>query len=105
MDHKELVKKLSKYSKEALISTICNRMFFRIDDFVRELEWNDIQLRFDKLMAESEKIREQQKSLINKKDYKSHLMYISLMNKDIEIHKKIDAVMKEMDRHNENLEV
>jgi hypothetical protein len=100
VERKELVKKLSKYSKEALIATICNRMFFRLDEFVRELEWADIQLRFDKLMQESEKIRMEINQLGDIRNSKSFSKYIALNNKDNEVHKKIDAVMKEMDKVN-----
>lgn len=104
MERQEFIKKLSKYSKEAILTTVCNMMFFRLDKFVKEIEWNDIQLRFDKLMLESEKISKQMNPLIDKKDFKSFQKYIALMNKDSEIHKKIDSVMKEMGRHNKRLE-
>lgn len=104
MKREDFIKKLSKLSKEAILTTVFNRMFFRLDEFAKDAEWNDIQLRFNKLMSEDKTIREKMEPLINKKDIKSLSEFISLMNKSELINKKIDAVMKEMDRYNGRLE-
>jgi hypothetical protein len=101
VDLKEFENELSKYPKDVIIKTIYNEFFFRHEDVVRRIQWDDIQCRFDKLMAQSEDIRKQMEPLIGKKDNKSFIEYLTLMEKDNKIQKKINAVMKEMDRHNE----
>jgi len=104
MGSKEFLSALSKYPKEVIIATAYSQLFFKHDEFIRKVKWNDIQDRFDKLMAESKAINEKMGLLIDKKDYKSLKEYMRLMEKDNKVQEKINAVLKEMDTTNKELE-
>ena len=98
MRREEFIKEASKYSKDAILRAILGKYFINTEEFLRDLKWQHANSKFDKLMAQSEAIRKKIKPLIDKHDLDSHIKYMALLEEDNRIHKKIDAVMKEMDK-------
>lgn len=100
MNNEEFISRMSKYPKEVILKTIIKNFFIDGNRILREAQWENLQMKFDNLMSRSEEIRKEMQPLIDKKDIKSFRKYVELMHEDSRIHKKIDAVMKEMDKVN-----
>lgn len=101
MDVQEFTKEISKYPKEIILKTIFNNCLFDSKRLIRKVKWESIQYRFDSFMSRDKEIRAEMVTLINKNDHKSFSKYIELMNESTKINKKIDSIMKEMNRFNE----
>lgn len=102
MTYENFIKEASKYSKEAILKSVLENYFIDTGKILNTMRWNDIQLRFDKLMAQSGEIVKKISLLSKKKDIKSHIELLELMEKDNSIHRKIDKTLKDMDNFNGN---
>lgn len=100
MEYEEFIKEASKYSKEAILKAITERYFMRYSEVLKKIKWNDIQLRFNKLMARDKEIGKKVSLLLKKKDIESRIECTKLMMKDDEIQRKINKVLREMDIFN-----
>lgn len=104
MNADEFIYEMNKYPKEIILKTIFNNCLFDSKKLIREAKWESIQYRFDSIMSRDKEIRAEMVTLINKKDHKSLIKYIELMNKSTKINKKVDGILKEMDKFNGNKE-
>lgn len=100
MTNEEFIKRMSVYSKEVILKSIMSSHLIDGDRILREAKWENLQIKFDAFIAKSQQIRKEMEPLIGKKDIRSFKKYVELMHEDSKIHKKIDAVMKEMDKFN-----
>lgn len=100
MNSQEFINKMSKYHKEVILKTFMTKYFIKGEEILRAAEWENLQIKFDNFMARSKEIREEMEPLIGKKDITSFKKYVELMDQDSKVYKKIDAVMKEMDKFN-----
>lgn len=100
MEYEEFIKEASRYSKKSILIILTNHCFIDRSSVLREIKWNDIQLRFNKLMTQSNEIGKMVSSLLRKKDIESRIECAKLMVKDDEIQKKINKALKEMDTFN-----
>jgi tryptophanyl-tRNA synthetase len=90
-------KELSKYPKEVIIKVLTNNCLFNSERLLHDVKWESVQLKFDTLRSQEREIRKEMNALINKKDSKSFVKYIQLMDESTKIDKKIASVMKRMD--------
>lgn len=100
MKYEDFIKEASKYSKEAILKTFKRHCFMEDNEVLKDIKFNDLGLKFDKLMVQSNEIVKEIKSISNGKDIESRIKVFSLMKKDDLIQKKIDKVMKEIDSAN-----
>lgn len=97
MNREQYKKELSKYPKEAIIKVLTNNCLFDSERLLHDVKWESVQLKFDTLRSQERAIRKEMNALINKKDGKSLVKYIQLMDESTKIDKKIASVMKRMD--------
>lgn len=98
MKRDEIKRELVKYPKEVIIKVFMENCFIDSERLLRDIKWEPANFKMDTLMAKGKEIRKGMDDLIDKKDIKSNLKYLELMEQSMKIDKKISSVMREQDK-------